>query len=101
MQNDPIRGVALVRFNVEEVAECMGIDPHALAVAMFEACASHLVRDAWSLLELTMHERGLRAGVDPYPDGWPTDFLATVAAERMFSDPQDEGPHATHGPGHA
>ncbi|HEY2250925.1 MAG TPA: hypothetical protein VGH74_07675 [Planctomycetaceae bacterium] len=91
MDTRTIDGVALVRFDLPAVAQQMHVGTEALANAMLEATARALLRDAWQLLEMTMQERGLRPGIDEFPDDWPTNYLAVVARERMFPDLQDTG----------
>jgi hypothetical protein len=91
MDTRTIQGGTLVQFHVVEVAQTMGVAPETLAWAMIEVAAGALLRDAWQLLEMTMQERGLRPGIDEFPDDWPTNYLAVVARERMFPDLQDTG----------
>ena len=105
METKVTDGVTMVRFDMPAVAQQMRVETDTLAQAMLEATARALLRDAWQLLDLTMQERGLTVGIDPFPDGWPTKFLATVAIERLFpepKEPQEPGqPDPTHAPGHA
>jgi hypothetical protein len=73
-------------FDLERLADALGITHAALIARMVKILAGALAVDAAEMADMEMQMQGRRFGLDGFPDGWPYEHLAAVTQHRLFPE---------------
>lgn len=83
--------VVPVHFDVDAVAEALGLPGPALTHRMLASVIYALTRDATLMAAEEMRLQGKTFHLDGYPDGWPLAHLVAIARYRLLDDDEARG----------